>query len=128
MDERLLVAVENGPIVRGNLRSRLVVQPRVRLHFALHLVVDDAAQLDRVFRLVQKKVVCNVFPDDDRPVLAVLRLLPRLERVASTQALLKGFIGLMLQQNWTLARRCRGRSVVIAERLRDSPFVRNILH
>ena len=60
MDERLLGYIENCPVVSRDLGRRLVDEAWVRLHLALHLEVDYSAQLDRVLRLVQEKVVCYV--------------------------------------------------------------------
>ena len=60
MDERLFSHIENCPVVSGDLGRRLIDEARVCLDLALHFEVDYAAQLDRVFRLVQEEVVCNV--------------------------------------------------------------------
>ena len=61
MNKLLFASVEDGPVVRRYFWCGLVNQSRISLDPLLHFEVDNAAQLDGVFRLVNKEVVCNVF-------------------------------------------------------------------
>ena len=60
MDEALLRAIEDCPVMGRDLRRGRVDQARVRLHPPLHLVVDGAPQLDCALGLVQEEVVGHV--------------------------------------------------------------------